>query len=394
MHSNSFRDPVWQKMVEVGSRETNGEIDKFCIGCHAPIGLITGKMVSFKDFKDADPAIKDGVQCNVCHSIKTNTNHGIPGGKLGNASLVLDPGPVKRGPYQPGFMMEMVAGHQGAYSELHTKSEICANCHNIFNPKNNHPVAATYDEWKKTVYAEKGIVCQDCHMVTADEAYQVATTFVRVKKAGHAAETGPSRDSIHDHFFVGGNFAVTDLLDADEKVDMAEERLSRVASVDIILPQSATKGSTCQVGFKVTNVAAGHNLPTGMNELRQMWLEVFVRDSSDKVLLSIGELDNDGNIDPKAVIYNSRVLDKDGKPTLKIWEMDHTEYDNSIPAKQSKTSTFKLDIPADAKSPLTVVAFLHYRSFPQSFINELFGDEAFIVPVVEMVTKQVEMKVK
>jgi len=60
--------------------------------------------------------------------------------------------------------------HKTEYSELHTKSDFCGNCHNIFNPVTNFPVERTYDEWKYSIYAQKSIQCQDCHMVPVDVA--------------------------------------------------------------------------------------------------------------------------------------------------------------------------------------------------------------------------------
>lgn len=176
MHSNAYRDPVWQKLFEVGSKETNGEIDKFCIGCHAPAGLATGSLLSFDDMKKkANPLVQNGVQCDMCHLVVGSgadyTSSGIPG----NASIILNPGSQKYGPYKPNTMVAMMAGHTLAYSEILGESAFCANCHNMFNPKNDHPIAATYNEWEDSIYAEKGITCQNCHMVTADETYRVAT---------------------------------------------------------------------------------------------------------------------------------------------------------------------------------------------------------------------------
>ncbi len=392
IHANAYRDPVWQKLFEIGSKETDGKIDKFCIGCHAPAGLATGSLLSFKDMqKEANPLVQNGVQCDMCHLITGSSADDTPSGVPGNGSVILDPGEKKHGPYKPNFMVQMLAGHKLAYSEMLGESTFCANCHNMFNPQNNHPLATTYNEWEDTIYAEKGITCQNCHMVNADETYQVATGLKPIKKPGLASERGPNRKSIHDHFIMGGNFAIADMLGAKDKARIARDRLTKVAEMELILPQAASKGSTAELGVKVTNVAAGHNLPTGINELRQMWLEVLVQDAAGKEIFSSGKLDAKGNIDPEAVIFNAKIVDKEGNPTLKPWKMDHIEYDHSIKAKESRTSTYKLNIPADAQSPLTISATLRYRSFPQSFINELFKDKTFTIPIADMTAKKAEL---
>ena len=127
-----------------------------------------------------------------------------------NASFIVDPGPVKRGPYRDSDSPY----HETEYSELHTKSEFCANCHNVFHPSNNFPIEDTYREWKTSVYAQAGIQCQDCHMMPVEKAIEAARTLVRPANPGRAAMGGPQREQVFTHEFVGANAVVTELLGA------------------------------------------------------------------------------------------------------------------------------------------------------------------------------------
>jgi len=66
----------------------------------------------------------------------------------------------------------------------------------------------------------------------------------------------------------------------------------------------------------VRNEHAGHNLPTGMNEIRQLWLDVrvFQGDGKETVWRS-GGLDEAGGIDPEAKLFRALAVDSKDQPT-------------------------------------------------------------------------------
>src|SRR5262249_29181088 len=39
---HSWRDPIYRALLKLSSQATHGAVDRFCIGCHSPIGLVTG----------------------------------------------------------------------------------------------------------------------------------------------------------------------------------------------------------------------------------------------------------------------------------------------------------------------------------------------------------------
>src|SRR6185436_19245952 len=72
-----------------------------------------------------------------------------------------------------------------------------------------------------------------------------------------------------------------------------EERaalLRQAARLDLEPTSVVAAGNTVAFKVSITNVGAGHNLPTGFAFARQMWLEVKVAASDGEVLLTSGVL--------------------------------------------------------------------------------------------------------
>jgi hypothetical protein len=380
MHSQAFVDPVFQALWKIGAKETSGLTDKLCGGCHAAAGVAANDLV-FKDNQFFTSAIaKRGVHCDLCHTVKETRMAETPTREPQNASIIVDPGPVKRGPYKDSVS----PFHETAYSELHTKSEFCANCHNVFHPVNNFHIEHTYAEWKYSVYAQNGIQCQDCHMMPVEQAIEAARTLKKQKNPGQPAVGGPQRDQMYTHEFVGANFTVPGLLKFDLHKGIAEKRLKSAAELSVDAPQAAASGSLVTVAVKVRNVGAGHNLPTSLTEVRQMWLDVQATDAAGKEIFRSGALDKDGEIDPQARIFNAHAVDKEGRHTVKPWEITRFEYNDTIPPKGSAIERYTFLVPQDLKGAVKVKAVLRYRSYPQSVANLLLGKDAPVLPIVDM----------
>jgi hypothetical protein len=100
MHSNAYVDPVFRALWRLASKETDGLTDKLCAGCHTGIGTVSEEIVkdAAGDFKVSDIAAK-GVQCDFCHTIVRSTMAETPSMLPQNASIIVQPGDVKRGPY-------------------------------------------------------------------------------------------------------------------------------------------------------------------------------------------------------------------------------------------------------------------------------------------------------
>lgn len=380
MHANAFIDPVFQALWKIGAKETQGMTDTLCGGCHAGVGVLSNDLV-FKngEFQTSDIA-KEGVHCDLCHTVVRSSFKETPTFEPQNASLVLSPGDVKRGPYKDSESPH----HETAYSELHTKSEFCANCHQVYHPVSNFHIERTYDEWKYSVYAQKGIQCQDCHMMPVEKAIEAARTLKKPVNPGKPCVMGPDRENMFTHEFVGANFTVPTLLNHKDHAGIAVERLKSAATLDIISTDKVKAGTLAEIKVKVTNVGAGHNLPTSLTEVRQMWLDIKVNDANGNALFTSGELDSAGNIAEGSVIFNASAVDKDGHHTIKPWEINRFEYNKTIPPKGSATEKFIFLVPAGLSGSLDITAVLRYRSYPQAVANLLLGKDAPTLPIVDM----------
>ncbi len=129
MHSVAFIDPIFQALWKLGEKETNGLTNNLCGGCHGAVGVMSNTL-TFKDGEFQAPDIaKEGVHCDLCHTITASSFADTPTYEPGNASFVSSPGKVKRGPHADSESPY----HETAFSELHTSSLFCANCHQVFH---------------------------------------------------------------------------------------------------------------------------------------------------------------------------------------------------------------------------------------------------------------------
>jgi len=391
MHANAFKDPIFQALWALGEKATKGKVHNHCAGCHSPIGTAT-KSIKFNPDEGlhgsfSAPAIAEkGVSCDVCHTISGSNISDTKVLEHGNSSFEMDPGPVKRATLKDAKS----PFHETEYSEHHTSSQFCGNCHNIFHPDNNFPVERTYDEWKYSVYAQNDIQCMDCHMVPVETAIRVADEMKRPKDlknsqiGGFAGLGGPYRDVVHDHGFVGGNAVVTEVISGKKSGNSAEaiKRLQNVASINLTL--TTEKDNLHKLVVRVNNDRAGHHLPTSLTEVRQIWLEVIATNDKGVELMRSGTKQKDHALPKGTTIFNAHAVDKDGKHTELPWEISRFTTVNTIPPKGHKDTNYFFNIPADSGS-VTVVTKLHYRSFSQKFADFLLGKDKIIVPSVEMV---------
>lgn len=387
MHSNSYNDPVYQALWLLAENELSGNVRNLCAGCHTAIGTVSQE-IKFENGKfETSEIAKEGVTCDMCHTITDVRIKISPTGLPQNASFVISPGNVKRGPYKDSESPY----HKTAYSELHTKSEFCGSCHNVFHPVTNFHIENTYTEWKFSVYAQKGIQCQDCHMVPVEVAIKTAKTLKKPEKLpGKPCTTGPNRDYMYTHEFVGGNAVITKIMGSQKHADMAILRLQNAAELEVKFEKDKT--GLGNINVRVINETAGHNLPTSLTEVREMWLEIIVKDKKGNIVYQSGVLDKDGNIPDGTEVFNAYAVDEMGKHTVKPWEIARFEYNNTIPPKGSKKVNYKFALPKGEKE-LDIIVNLNYRSYPQKVANALLGKDAPKIPTILMKQKALKVKI-
>ena len=332
-HALAAARPLYRAWFKMADQRSNGEIGPFCAGCHAPIGLFSGQIRSRWGWKGQEqyplsPAAQQGVTCALCHAITAVT-------AASNAAYILDPSlldylshphsPIPNNQSPITNPQSPLTNNQSPLTN--NQSPPCTPCHQATNPANGLPVMTTYSEWQASPYAPD-TTCQDCH-------------------PAHGQPTPPGE----------------------------------VAAVEILPPAAVQPGQEMAVQVRVSNTGAGHSLPTGASELRQLWLDVRVTDATGREIFRSGAVDDFGDPLPGSITYSVVWEDADGHPTDRLWEAERVLSDHRLPAAGSLTENFRFALPSDAAGPLHVSARLNYRragGYLSSLMSIYLGEE---VPV-------------
>jgi hypothetical protein len=410
VHAIAFQDPIYQGELNKGFKAVGHEVTRQCEGCHSPAGVLTGE-IKGPGLIGLSPLALAGVSCDICHSISGVTHWQTPSHEPENGSFILTPGVdtkngvtlIKRGPLKPS---EGCGGgfHECMESKLHIQAELCASCHQVYHFDNHFPIEATYLEWKHGPYAQKEIMCQDCHMVDMEIFKLSADSFRK-----------PTREDYH-HYFNGANYLLYYLAkgaaekagykelaaNLTQKYEMAVARLKSAA--DLELSPIYRNGRLTDVKVRVKNVRAGHNLPTSLTNVRQMWLEITMRDEKGKVILSSGLLDKKGNLTPDTRVFNSDGMARDFHFAIDPWVVTSFSRHDTIPPRGYKDVYYGV-APMKNIEHISVDAKLRYRQAGQEEAEALLAavpadiDLQAIyglkkvppLPVVDMVEKKMDI---
>jgi hypothetical protein len=407
VHALAFVDPIYQGELNKGFQSVGHEVTRQCEGCHSPAGVVTGE-IKGPGIKGLGRVALAGVSCDICHSISGVTHGRTPSREPENGSFILSPGRdtkdgpklVKRGPDKPedgcggGF-------HECVESPLHDLADLCAGCHQVYHYEYHFPLESTYLEWKHGPYAQRDIHCKDCHMVEIAVFLQAADSFRK-----------PASDE-YRHYFSGANYLLHQLGGAaakkagDEKMaaqfakkeQMAIEKLK--AAADLELFPVYRNGALAEVQVRVKNIRAGHNLPTSLTNVREMWLEVTAKDASGAAVLASGGFDGSGSLVPGTRLFNSEGMGMDFHFAIDPWIVTAFSRHDTIPPRGYKDAWYAV-APAAKAGPVVVEAKLRYRqadqkvaqkilkSVPESIdLKKTYGiDGSVTVPVVDMVVKK------
>jgi uncharacterized repeat protein (TIGR01451 family) len=285
--------------------------------------------------------------------IRSSLANPVPPWLVGSAAAIIDPNDNRRGPFSFAFSLPYHSALRTAFlgqdQDAVTQARMCGTCHNVYNPVFSwdedrqqfwpnemgtaapsfeqdqlFPVETTFDEWLASDFASGGVLapifgsykpgglvetCQDCHMpravgLAADPAFNPVL---------RDCETS---GCLPVHTFVGGNTWVPLLLQnplwrlnaagesayLNATVLQAQAMLKRAASLELSLQDQGTHKTAT---VRVIN-HAGHKLPTGYAEGRQMWLQVQAfNEQGDLIYLSGGYDPLSGQLtrDPAIKVY-------------------------------------------------------------------------------------------
>lgn len=375
LHNLALDDIIYTAAADDGLKglKDKGEIEEaeHCQLCHTPVGFISGyPLKTSDDRKKIAEIARKGIQCDYCHSITGAY-------AIYNARYKYDPGNgednpgIKWGPFKDSESDY----HKSEFSDFHTKSEICGTCHDVKHVAFGTWLETTYQEWKASQYSKLGVQCQDCHMYQRPGHPSTGST-ARVKNRGKASADGKERDHIFTHYFVGGNTAIPGLNKNEALVKMAEDRLRNSVTIKI-----DPKTDNTRIVIRLMNNGAGHNVPTGLTNVRLVWLKILVKNSEGKVVYSSGVPDKKGYLPDGTVIYNTIFGDGKGNPVDNVAKAREILKDRRLIPMQEQTEKFDI---GNLKGKLTVTASLMYSGVPQRIADSLKELKGMRIPVVTM----------
>jgi hypothetical protein len=373
-------NPYYMVMEALAGEAEGQEFRKWCMGCHNPSGVATGLAKTTHamegnflsnemfekeaktlrdDFKEeANFRLEEGVSCITCHQITEAHSKGNASFKidLERKKYAFEDSDSKLGVW---FSQKLInsnpAVHKESYSKpLYKESKYCASCHDEFHPQNGIKIVSTFEEWKKSPFnnpedKSKHKSCIDCHMT-----YLKDNKFSPLK--GRSTDGGVIKEDLKVHYFAGSNHFLAGLK-SKEHEDQTLQLLRTSAKLDIEM-----RDDKLYVG--VTNIGAGHHLPTGAADFRELWLDVTIKDSRGDLIYSSGKLKNDGNIEDGSRLFQKVFGDEEGKPVgLLFWRYKTLISDTRIPSKERRVEIY--EIAKKPKYPLEVSVKLNFRIYPQ-----------------------------
>lgn len=365
-HAYAVLSPVFNAMQETVNALTNGSNGDFCIRCHTPVGMQTGEP-SAMAVDDRSPIAREGITCITCHRVnrefgkisgrfpvKSGDIYQPVSGPTGSAELNRA---IESGEYrmttEPGKPGRGVHRQIEPFFELSTPG-MCGTCHDV-SFVNGFRLEEAFSEYKMSPAAQRGVTCQDCHMVPdpsnvgvyaegpAAKVNDIPThprkrtshmfmgpdysivhpaVFPHNGRAQSMAtiaewllfdwEAGWGTDAFEDEDHDDGEFperwrSIDDRYDARELIDqnlelLEEARQARSAILkegyrlgDIqVFKHSRSAGLRFEV--EVRNGTDGHGVPTGFDAERLVFLRVEVTDESGRTIFSSGDLDPRGDL--------------------------------------------------------------------------------------------------
>ena len=370
MHAYAFMDPV--NTIRIQRLHTTigpEQLGDFCVQCHSPIGVLTGETsISFQK-ENVDPLVREGITCEACHLMEkfsaTTADEAIYHYDVASGTRY---GPIID-PATSGF-------HSSKGLLFFSRSDACLPCHDLIN-KTGLLAEITFTEWLKSPFSAMGVECQDCHM----ESY-----------SGQAAVNGPQRNNLHRHDFIGVDVAFIDNFpNKAEQRQKIEKLLQNSVTMRVNIPDFAQPNSTLRIEAIVKNDKTGHDIPSAVTFVRQMWLEVTVTNGTDTLYQS-GHLDANGDLmdehselnpngDPDLALFQS-ALYKNGERS-NVFEADSIRIGSIGPFK-SKTSVYSIALPSNIRNTIDVKVRLRFRTFPPYSIREDAPELIDRIPIFEM----------
>jgi hypothetical protein len=413
LHSNSFRTPFYRASVNILVRTKGIEFSRHCDSCHNPVVVVSGGLT--KDSHVDRSFDKNGLTCTTCHAIqRLQSTSGNGGYVMGVPAVMVD----ENGNRIPGKVpYDEIMAHPDRHAKAVMQSfyrtpEFCAACHkaNLPNPLNDYKFIrafTVYDEWQNSKFSKRNPLtfytadfntCQGCHMKRA---------------LAKLPEYGAKAGFFSSHRWLAGNTAVPFYYGLDEQLQKTMEFLKtgNFINVDIFAlkkagddqliaplgsaPFTIAPNDVLDAYVVIQNKNIGHSLIPEVRDLFEAWVEFTVKDAAGNEIYHSGFLKPDGMLDTRAHSFTNRPVNISGEfvDNHKVWTIQSVAYDNSIQSGRSALVRYEFQIPPEVKGAVSITARVNYRHLRQSYLNNVFGPDHPLYPVVEVASRTRELTV-
>ena len=240
------------------------------------------------------------------------------------------------------------------------RSGLCGSCHDVNFP-DGFRLEEAFSEYKHSPAAGRGVTCQDCHMgsepgvpsgYATGPAARVGDRPTRSRKRTNHMFAGPDYSVVHpgifphnpeaqqfarprewlafDHEAGWGTDEFEEAVPDDyefpprwaepddryDAVDILRDNLDLLAEMgeqrrqllragyqlgEVVVDRAGDDGIAFRVEFR--NGTDGHNVPTGFDAERLVWLHVTVTDAAGTVVFESGDLDPNGDVRDSHSVY-------------------------------------------------------------------------------------------
>jgi Tfp pilus assembly protein PilF len=435
-HFASFNNQFYRKSIEYMQSVVGTQPTKWCAGCHDHAVFFNGRFERPIKEQIDTPEAHAGLACTSCHAI-VHVDSSMGNGGFTISYPPLHELATSKNKYMQGLDYFLTYLNPEPHRRFFMKpfmrqdtAEYCSSCHKVHLdvPVNQYRWFRgfnDYDNWQASgvsgqgarsfYYPAKTSNCADCHM-----------PLVASKDPGNRG------GQVHSHRFPGANMAVPFVNHDQQQLSATEQFLkSGFISVDIFgvspvdegrgqaqmirrlgegpqamsgiaageeaeqsgqgvirevgklaapIDRAGVKlepGSTVRVDVVVRTRRIGHFFPGGTVDAFDVWLEVQGKDADGRVVFWSGQAEDEGRgpVDRGAHFFRAFQLDGEGNPIDKrnAWQARSVLYARQIPPGAADVAHYRMQIPKDARGPITVTAKLNYRKFSHYYTQYAYA---------------------
>lgn len=448
---SSFNNPAYLFSVretrKVGlEKDGNVKSSRWCAGCHDTVPFFSGAFDDPKFDDVSHPTAHAGITCTSCHAI-THVNSTV-----GNADYTITepshyPFASSKSPILQWINNQIVKAkpdfHKKTFLKpLHKTAEFCSTCHKVSLPTElNHYKEFLRGQNHYDTYLLSGVSghgtrsfyypavakenCAQCHM-----PLQPSGDF------GSKDFDGTGVRKMHNHRFPGANTGLFELLKFDARykdhaaefqktIDMhtnylkgtAEDGSDKKIRVDIfgLKPGATTDaealiaplrpqlpklqpGKSYLVEVVIRTLGVGHPFSQGTVDSNEIWVD-FQASSNGKEFGRNGALQDGtfGPLDPWSHQINVHMLDRNGNRINRRNPQDIFTplYDKQIPPGAAAVAHYRIDVPADIKGSVDLMAKVRYRKFDYEYMKLVHeGKEPPKLPIVDICEDKLTLPVE